>query len=43
MLYRLFSDEGRSFAFDNRGSGYGRGEGVGCIILKPLDQAIKDQ
>ncbi|TVY85582.1 Reducing polyketide synthase [Lachnellula suecica] len=38
----LFSDEGKSYAFDHRGSGFGRGEGAGCVILKPLDQAIKD-
>lgn len=39
---RLLSDSGRSFAFDNRGTGFGRGEGCGVIVLKPLDQAIKD-
>ncbi|TVY82152.1 Reducing polyketide synthase [Lachnellula suecica] len=39
---RLFSDEGRSFSFDNRGTGYGRGEGCGIVVLKPLDQALKD-
>jgi acyl transferase domain-containing protein len=38
----LFSDEGRSFSFDSRGSGYGRGEGCGIVILKPLEQALKD-
>ena len=38
----LFSNEGKSFAFDHRGNGFGRGEGVGCVILKPLDAAIKD-
>jgi acyl transferase domain-containing protein len=37
----LFSNEGKSFAFDHRGSGFGRGEGVGCVVLKPLDEAIK--
>ena len=37
----LFSNEGKSFAFDHRGSGFGRGEGAGCIILKPLDEAVK--
>lgn len=39
---RLFSNEGRSFSFDSRGTGYGRGEGCGIVILKPLDQALKD-
>lgn len=41
-LFRLFSDEGRSFSFDSRGTGYGRGEGCGILVLKPLDQALKD-
>jgi acyl transferase domain-containing protein len=40
--FRLFSDEGRSFSFDSRGTGYGRGEGCGMVVLKPLDQALKD-
>ncbi|KAE9366807.1 putative polyketide synthase [Stipitochalara longipes BDJ] len=37
----LFSNEGRSFAFDERGNGFGRGEGVGCVVLKPLEDALK--
>ncbi|KAH6042747.1 hypothetical protein HBI54_128330 [Parastagonospora nodorum] len=41
-MSRLFGDAGRSFAFDQRGTGYGRGEGCGMILLKPLDQALKD-
>ncbi|KAK6951719.1 hypothetical protein Daesc_006242 [Daldinia eschscholtzii] len=39
---RLFSDSGRSFSFDSRGTGFGRGEGCGMVILKPLDQARRD-
>ncbi|KAK0707635.1 polyketide synthase [Lasiosphaeris hirsuta] len=39
---RLLSDTGRSFSFDDRGTGFGRGEGCGMIVLKPLDQAIRD-
>ncbi|KAI1181174.1 ketoacyl-synt-domain-containing protein [Nemania sp. FL0916] len=39
---RLFSDSGRSYSFDNRGTGFGRGEGCGVIVLKPLDQARRD-
>jgi acyl transferase domain-containing protein/NADPH:quinone reductase-like Zn-dependent oxidoreductase/NAD(P)-dependent dehydrogenase (short-subunit alcohol dehydrogenase family)/acyl carrier protein len=39
---RLFSDQGRSFSFDSRGTGFGRGEGCGMVILKPLDQAQRD-
>lgn len=39
----LFNDEGKTYAFDHRAnSGFARGEGVGCLILKPLDQAIRD-
>jgi acyl transferase domain-containing protein len=42
-LSHLFSDEGRTYSFDNRAkSGFARGEGAGCLILKPLDQAIRD-
>lgn len=42
-LNRLFSDEGRTYSFDNRAkSGFARGEGAGCLILKPLEQAIRD-
>ncbi|KAH8671519.1 beta-ketoacyl synthase domain-containing protein [Xylariales sp. PMI_506] len=40
---RLLSDSGRSISFDERGSGFGRGEGCGILILKPLSKAIEDQ
>lgn len=39
---RMFSKDGRSFAFDERANGYGRGEGCGCILLKPLSKALRD-
>jgi len=39
---RLMGNDGRSYSFDARGTGYGRGEGCGMILLKPLDQALKD-
>ncbi|CAK7224927.1 Type I Iterative PKS [Sporothrix bragantina] len=39
---RLLSDTGRSIAFDERGTGFGRGEGCGLLVLKPLDQALRD-
>ncbi|KAI1825627.1 ketoacyl-synt-domain-containing protein [Xylaria intraflava] len=39
---RLFSDSGRSYSFDSRGTGFGRGEGCGVIVLKPLEQARRD-
>ena len=38
----FLSPDGRSHAFDSRAAGYGRGEGVSTIILKPLEQALKD-
>jgi acyl transferase domain-containing protein len=36
----MLNDFGRSFSFDERGSGYGRGEGVVTVLLKRLDNAI---
>ncbi|KAL1636209.1 Type I Iterative PKS [Diplodia intermedia] len=42
-MSRLFSEEGKTYAFDSRAkSGFARGEGAGCLVLKPLDQAIRD-
>ncbi|KAB2571677.1 Reducing polyketide synthase PKS2 [Lasiodiplodia theobromae] len=42
-MSRLFSEEGKTYAFDHRAkSGFARGEGAGCLVLKPLDQAIRD-
>lgn len=38
----MLNDEGRSYPFDDRGSGYGRGEGVAALILKRMDKAIED-
>lgn len=34
--------EGKCFSFDHRAEGYGRGEGVGSIVLKTLANAIRD-
>nr|WHN38867.1 polyketide synthase 6 [Elsinoe perseae] len=33
---------GKSFSFDDRAEGYGRGEGVATLIAKPLSAAIRD-
>ncbi|KAM5465923.1 Type I Iterative PKS [Microsporum audouinii] len=34
--------EGRCFAFDHRAQGYGRGEGIATLVLKRLDEALRD-
>ncbi|MEU9236943.1 acyltransferase domain-containing protein [Streptomyces subrutilus] len=36
------SQDGRCKAFDARGDGFGRGEGAGVIVLKPLSRALAD-
>ncbi|TLS26126.1 hypothetical protein PpBr36_04235 [Pyricularia pennisetigena] len=38
----LLSGDGRSYAFDSRANGFGRGEGAGVVILKPLAHALRD-
>ncbi|KAH7322511.1 reducing type I polyketide synthase [Stachybotrys elegans] len=38
----FLSSDGRSYAFDHRACGYGRGEGVAALLLKPLSAAIRD-
>lgn len=39
---RLLSPAGKSYAFDHRASGYGRGEGSATVIVKRLDDALRD-
>ncbi|KAK4461021.1 polyketide synthase [Cladorrhinum samala] len=39
---KMLSNEGRSFPFDSRATGYGRGEGFTGVVLKPLSSALKD-
>jgi acyl transferase domain-containing protein len=41
-MQSLLSDSGQSVAFDERGTGFGRGEGCGMLVLKPLEHAIRD-
>lgn len=36
----LLNKDGRSYSFDSRGSGYGRGEGSAVVIVKRLDDAL---
>ncbi|KAI0532014.1 putative polyketide synthase [Xylaria digitata] len=38
----FLSPDGTCHSFDNRANGYGRGEGVGVLILKPLESALRD-
>lgn len=37
----ILGADGRSYAYDKRGHGYGRGEGCVCLVLKPLADALK--
>lgn len=36
----FLSTKGKSFAFDSRASGYGRGEGVATLVIKRLKDAL---
>lgn len=38
----MVSPDGKCFSLDSRANGYGRGEGVGTLILKPVSAAIRD-
>lgn len=37
---KFLSPDGRSWSFDERANGYGRGEGFGALILKRVDDAL---
>lgn len=38
----MLSPEGISHSFDDRANGYGRGEGIGCLVIKRLSDALRD-
>ncbi|KAL2821358.1 hypothetical protein BDW59DRAFT_164238 [Aspergillus cavernicola] len=38
----LLGQDGKSYSFDDRAEGYGRGEGVAGIIIRPLADAMKN-
>jgi acyl transferase domain-containing protein len=38
----MLSPEGISHSFDDRANGYGRGEGIGCMVVKRLSDALRD-
>ncbi|OGM50472.1 putative polyketide synthase, partial [Aspergillus bombycis] len=38
----LLSKDSRSYSFDQRGNGYARGEGVGVLVIRPLEEAIRN-
>ncbi|WP_127530135.1 SDR family NAD(P)-dependent oxidoreductase [Paenibacillus kobensis] len=40
---RMISPSGKCFTFSDQADGFGPGEGVGAVVLKPLSDAIRDQ
>lgn len=39
----MLSPDGQCYSFDHRGTGYGRGEGFGILVLKRLSDALRDR
>jgi len=42
VAMHMLSPDGISHTFDDRANGYGRGEGIGAIVVKRLSDAIRD-
>nr|WHF58361.1 polyketide synthase [Aspergillus sp.] len=38
----FLSPDGICYAFDERANGYSRGEGIACLVIKPLSAALRD-
>ena len=38
----FLSPDGQSFSFDSRANGYAKGEGLGMMVLKRVDDALRD-
>ncbi|OJJ38044.1 hypothetical protein ASPWEDRAFT_106140 [Aspergillus wentii DTO 134E9] len=38
----LLSTDSRCYSFDRRGNGYARGEGVGVLVIRPLEDAMRN-
>lgn len=38
----FLSPDNRCFSFDTKGNGYGRGEGVVCLVVRPLSDALRN-
>ena len=38
----FLSPDSKGKSFDKNANGYARGEGAACVVLKPLDAALRD-